>query len=348
MKKRLIRSFGLILILSFVLLSASQVWAGAKYNWRFAHEELQGGLMDAVANEFKKRLAEKSNGQIDLAVYPSGTLGTEEDMVEMTQHGAIDFNFADAGHIGSLIPEAQVFLLHYLFPKEIDVMEEVMLNGKFKSALGPKYNEKGLELLETFTGGWSVWTMKEETRNPADLKSFKMRTMTSKLCVENWKAYDANPTPTPYSEVYTALQLNMVKGQSNPVYAIYDMKFFEVTDHLIFAYTKPYITSIITNQAFFNGLPNDIQTMVRETVKELIPFGFAWQADFNKSKLEKIKAAKPDINIVHLTQPEIDALKVKAAPVKDVYFKMAGSDGEKLLSILEQDIKNAQKKLGYK
>jgi len=313
------------------------------YVWKFAHEELPGGFMDAVAVEFKKRLAEKSGGKINVEIYPSGTLGTSEDLVELTQRGAIQFNWADAGHLGSLIPEVQALLLHYIFPKDMDLVKKVMEEGKFKDILDEKFRAKNLEPLGYFTEGWQIWTTNKLIRTPEDFKGLKMRTMTSKLIVDNYKAYGANPTPTPFSEVYSSLQLNMVEGQVNPAFIIYDMKFYEVQDYLTYAYSNPFILIMIVNKEFFDSLPQDIQQLVKETTIELIPFGFKWQEEFNQKNLDAMLEKKPGLNIIKLTQDEVDAFAELAKPVREVYFEMAGEDGPRLIEALEKDIMEAQK-----
>jgi len=343
MKRRLFVILGLVLVLGAAGFSAPMAEA-AKYNWKLAHEELQDGFMDSVAQEFAKRLAAKSKGEINLEIYPSGTLGTSEDLVELVQQGAMQFNFADAGHLGSLIPEVQALLLQYLFPKDMDIVKEVLTHGAFMELLGEKFREKDLEPLVNLSEGWQVWTTNKAVRTPADFNGFKMRTMTSRLLVENYKAYGCNPTPTPYSEVYSALQLNMVEGQVNPLNCIDDMKFYEVQKYLIFAYTNPFILTFITNKDFYNTLPQDVQSLVSETAMEMVPFAYDWQERFNNEKLESMLKKKPSLEVIRLTQQEIDAFKALAKPVRHTYFDIAGKDGERIPNALEKDIEAATRK----
>lgn len=339
---------GLILLtgIAFFMVAcfSSTALAGSKYTWKLAHEELTDGFMDSVGQEFGRLLAEKSNGQIELQIFPAGTLGTSEDLVELVQANAIQFNFADAGHLGSQIPEIQALLLQYIFPKDMNVVLDVLKAGKFRDLMDPKFNEKQLVPLCYLTEGWQVWTTNKEIRKPADFKGFKMRTMTSKLIVENYKAFGSNPTPTPYSEVYSALQLKMVDGQENPLNCIEDMKFYEVQDYLIFAYTNPFILTMVANQNFFKGLPEDIRKIVVEASLEVIPYSFKWQEEFNQSKLKAMMKKKPELNVIYLSEEEIEAFKPLAAPVKEIYFQMAGEAGKEILAALENDIKKMTSK----
>ncbi len=315
----------------------------AEYQWKLAHEELPGGFMDSVAQEFSKLLKEKSAGKIQLDIYPSGTLGTSEDMVELVQHGAVEFNFADAGHLGTQIPQAQVLLLQYLFPQDMDIVMKVLRDGSFNDKLAPKFREKNLEPLANFTEGWQVWTSNRLIRQPADFKDFKMRTMSSKLLVESYAEYNANPTPIPFSEVYSSLQLKMVDGQENPVFAIYDMKFYEVQDYLIFGYTAPFCLTLVGNADFIKSLPQDIQTLVKEAAKECVPFGFKWQKDFNASRLEKMMAAKKDLKVVYLTSEEMERFQKLAKKTYETYVNIGGEGAKEILDALQQDIMNLSK-----
>jgi len=335
----------IVVLLAFCIgfFSAGQAEA-AKYNWRLAHEEKDDGFMGSYAREFKKRLAEKSNGQINLDVYPSGTLGTSEDLVELVQQGAIDFNFADAGHVGSLVPENQALLLHYIFPKDWDIVMDVMKNGKFKDVLAKKFAEKNLMALSTFSEGWQTWTSNKLIRKPADFKGFKMRTMTSRLIVENYKAYGASPVPTPWGEVYSGLQLGVLDGQVNCPFFIEEQHIDEVQDYLIFSYCNPFLMTLITNPQFFEALPADIQKIVYETVEELLPFSFQWQIEFNEKRLKKMQQRKPNLKVVYLTQDEVDVFKKLASPMKEVYYDIAGKDGKIFLETLEKDIEDAIKR----
>ena len=312
--------------------------SAAEFNWKLGHEEVPDGYYDRLGKEFGKRLAEKSGGRIELAVFPAETIGTSEDMLEMTLSNILQFNFASAGHIGSLVPEAQVLLLHYVFPRDINVVRDVFQKGSFLEKLNPKYREKGIEPLAYASEGWNVWTTNKPIHTPEDMNGLKLRTATSRLIVDSYKAYGANPTPTPFGEVYSGLQLNMIEGQDNPVFIAYDMKFYEVQKCLIFSYTNAFAFTLISGTEFMDSLPEDIQQIVRETANELIPYAFELQEEYNGEMLEKIKADKPDMEIIYLTDEEIAAFAKLAEPVHSVYLEMAGPDGPAILDALLKDI----------
>lgn len=314
----------------------------AEYNWKFAHEEPADGFMDLVAREFSKKLAEKSNGKIALTIYPSGTLGNVEDLVELTQNNVIQFNIASAGTLSTQIPQIQVLLLHYLFPKDMNVVRSVLEQGEFRNLLAPLFKAKKLEALTCVVEGWQVWTSSKPLSSPADFKNFKMRTMPSDLLVAAYKAYGANPTPVEFSQVYSALQLKMIDGQENPVYAIEDMKFYEVQDYLTFGYTGLMFLTLIANADALAALPPDLRGAVDQAVTETVAFAFACENRLNTQYMDKMLRQKPTLNRVDLDDAQIDAFRKLAVPLYDMYTKDQGGKGAgEILETLRKDIAKA-------
>ncbi len=112
------------------------------------------------------------------------------------------------------------------------------------------------------------------------------------MIVAAYEAYGANPTPMSYTEVYSGLQLNMIEGQENPISAIHSSKFYEVQDYLTEANSNVYVTATCVNPTFFNGLPEDIQQIILETVEEMNPRAYEIQDELNGGALDKITAGK--------------------------------------------------------
>lgn len=307
--------------------------------WKIAIEEIQGSVQDAWAQRFREEIERRSEGAVKVTVYPYGSLGTSDQLTELVQNGAIQFAMASPGHLGKLIPETQLFLLHFVFPEE-DAANRALLgvDGPLRGSFAPLYREKGLRLLSFFTEGWQVWTAGKALRSPKDFAGLKIRVMTSPLLLEAYRAYGADPTPLPYSEVYSALQLGMIDGQVNPLFAIEEMSFYEVSDVLTFANHAQFVTSVVTNPTFFEGLPAARRELVETVVAELEDAIFEVQRDFNASRLEKMKARKPALEVVRLTDDEREVFRRASRPVRETYVELAGPRSRKLLDGLLREV----------
>src|SRR5699024_9010999 len=63
---------------------------GDAINLRFAHEEGQGDVQDLYANKFKEIMEDKSGGDITVDVYTAGQVGSNMDVLQSLQTGAIE------------------------------------------------------------------------------------------------------------------------------------------------------------------------------------------------------------------------------------------------------------------
>lgn len=303
--------------------------------WRFAIEESAGSVQDAYAQAFKSRIEEKSGGAVSVSVYPYGTLGTSDHVTEQLAMGTVQFAMASPGHLGKLMPEVQVFLLHFLLTDDEAINERILGDPAVLAAFDELYREKGLALLSIFSEGWMVWTTRKPVRTPDDFRGVKIRTMTSPLLLAAYEAYGASPTPLPYGEVYSALQLNMIDAQVNPVFAIQEMSFYEVVDYLIFANHAPFIATAVANAEFMEGLTPTRRAMVLETIAELRPHALEIQQRFNAERLELMRERKPELQVVaDLSAEERAAFRAASRPVVDRYLALAGPRGQDMLDAL--------------
>ena len=314
------------------------------YTWRFAHEEIDGSVQDVYVKKFKEIIEQKSNGKVKIEVYPVGQIGDATQQCELLQNGGIEFGIISPGNTGTIVPENQLFSLHFLFSDDMKKNAEIFKTSKaLNETLTGKFLEKDIKVLAYWTEGAMQWTSSKPVNTPDKWKGFKMRTMPSPMIVAAYEAYGANPTPVPYMEVYSGLQLNMIEGQENPLFAIEEMKFFEVQKYLTLASSNLYVTTTSCNPDFFNGLPKDMQQLVLDTVDELRDYSFDIQGKLNGAALDKIKAVSK-IPVVELTAEERAAFREASKKAYDRYAEMVGADGKKILDQLIEEVKVIESK----
>lgn len=89
---------------------------GQKYTIRIAHllKEEQAGHL-ALEN-FKRNVKERSNGQIEIQLFPNGSLyGSDREAIEAVQLGNIEMTATALAPIASFNPKLMVFDLPYLY-----------------------------------------------------------------------------------------------------------------------------------------------------------------------------------------------------------------------------------------
>ena len=98
--------------------------------WKFASEEDKKDVQDIFAQTFAKTIKKESDGDIRVKVYYYGQLGTENDIVELTAKGTIQFVSVGTGHLGSYVPEVQALSVPYVMGTETNVVREVLTGSK--------------------------------------------------------------------------------------------------------------------------------------------------------------------------------------------------------------------------
>ena len=308
------------------------------YEWRMVHEEYTNDMQDVYCKEFAELLHEKSDGRINLQIYQVGQIGNALQGCEILQNGGVEFAMISPGNTGTVVPENQLFSLHFLFPQDMDKTQKVLKESvALNEMLAEKYLEKNIMPLSFWTEGAMQWTANKPLTSPDDFKGLKFRTMQSPMILAAYEAYGANPTPMSYTEVYSGLQLNMIEGQENPISAIHTSKFHEVQDYLIEANSNLFSTATCVNPDFFNSLPEDIQQIILDTAEEMIPRSFEIQEEINGAALEKIQA-ESDIEVIQLTDEQRAAFEEKAIAGYEVYEQVVGPEGKEILDTLRAEI----------
>jgi len=306
--------------------------------WKFAIEEIPGSIMDNYAQEFKKRIETATGGAVNVTIYPLGSLGTPTEVAEQTADGVIQLSNLSVGNLGTIVPESQIFLSTYVLPGDPARMRDILANSPtIHTDLARHFQRQGLKLGALYSEGPQVWTTKKEIRKPEDFANFKMRVMVSPMLLKAYEDLGASPTPIPFGEVYGALQLGQVDGQVNPIAAIEDMKFYEVTDYLIWAGEQELITAVLANDDWYQALPSARRKLLDDTFAALNGYIAPIVANFNQERLQKIQAAKPSITLIELSEAERAVFRERAKATTAAVAQVAGAEAGELLKKLQAE-----------
>ena len=334
------RTTGLMTIaIALIFIAVTAEPAGAvKYFWQIALEEIEGSMQDAYARKFVEILEAKSEDRIRCKISPYGELGTSGEITELLQAGDLHFAFQSPGHLGSYIPEVQVFSIHYLYPTEPAVLETMLRKGpNTYKTLQKYYRKHQLELLSIIEEGWQIWTANKPLRKPADFEGVTFRVMSSPLLITAYRLYGAYVVTVPYGQIYQDLELGKIDAETQPFFAIQEMKFYEVQEYMINARQLPFIATFVANHAFIERLPLEIRALIGDAVEGANEFIFDYEADLNRQRQQMILEAKPAMQYIELTEAEIAAFRQRAQPLRQKYLEMGGAGAAEVLEAVEAD-----------
>jgi len=211
----------------------------------------------------KSEIEKRSNGRIEVQLYPAGQLGDMTSGVEQVKKGIIQGVQVGDGWIANHFPEIQVISIPYIF-HDRDVAWKV-LDGPFGKEMMDAYVKKtGLRLLHlTENGGFRSFSNNvREIRSAADMKGLKIRVMPNQAHQETVKALGALPVTIDWGELYTALQTKVADGQENAVPTFLVPKLYEVQKYMTLDGHFYSINSIIIQDKWYKSLPVQLQRAI--------------------------------------------------------------------------------------
>ncbi|MBB6453873.1 tripartite ATP-independent transporter DctP family solute receptor [Salirhabdus euzebyi] len=311
--------------------------------WRFITEEVEGQVQYVYAEEFAKRISDKTNGAITVEPYEYGGLGSETDQVAALQDGAVEMAVMSPGFTGNMVMEGQIFALHFLFPESVEKTQEILNTSEaINTDLRAQYENHGITPLAFWTEGAMAWSSNIGLEEPSDFEGFQMRVQDSPLMMESYKAYGAEPQALSWGELYTALDRGTVEGQENPVFFIYDASFYEVQDTVTISNHNNYVAMTTVNTDWYNGLDPKVQALIDETVEEMQSWVYEEQDRQNSEFLEQMKNdTEHPTEVIELTEEQRSAFKELALPVRDYYKENVSTVDGAILDKLVGEIEAA-------
>jgi tripartite ATP-independent transporter DctP family solute receptor len=228
---------------------------------RLGHVGFPGSIFDIVSTRFAQDVNEALKGRVEVKVFHSSQLGSDEQMIKGIRVGAPEMH-APSTIMSTVEQRYGVFEMPYLIVNRAH-MKKVAENQQVQKALFDGLPARGIRLLGVWENGFRHITSNvRPVVRPEDLKGMKLRVPGGVWRVKMFQAYGANPSPMPFAEVYSALQSGVMDAQENPFPQIWSAKFHEVQKFLSLTghvYTPAYL---IVNEDFWRKLPKDVQQTI--------------------------------------------------------------------------------------
>jgi tripartite ATP-independent transporter DctP family solute receptor len=274
-------------VLLIALVAASMVFAGGAsdsggkktFNLKYAHVGIAGEIQTDFADGLAVLVKERTNGTVNIQVFPNSQLGGANEMTDGIKSGTIEMGHHSFSTLGKYLDAMAVFDAPYIFrdadhaikatiPQTSPVLRE--LNEEMVKVAGVRVlgvNYRGARQLSTTD--FPVYT-------PADLNGKKIRGQVTALSLSMLKGMGAIPTPVEIAELYTALLTGVVQGQENPITNIYTQKFHEVQKYIMLTSHVVAVQPVFINEKVWQSLGPDNQRIISECIEEMVQKTVQW------------------------------------------------------------------------
>ena len=236
-------------------------------------------------------LTKETNGDLTFKYFPGGVLGSEKEVIEQAQVGAIQMTRVSLGIVGPVVPDVNVFNMPFIFRDQAHM--RAVIDGEVGDAILDKItnSEFGLVALAWMDGGTRNIYTKKPVRKLEDLKGMKIRVQGNPMFIDTINAMGGNGIAMDTGEIFSALQTGVIDGaENNPPTLLehnhfQNAKYYSLTGHLILP--EPIVMSKIT----WEKLTPDQQVLVKKAAKAAqAEERTLWDAKSTSSE-EKLKAA---------------------------------------------------------
>lgn len=262
---RLITTLALCLLL--VLSLTTGVYAKAKII-RLGHIDPVTHPHNVACQKFAEIVKAKTNGEIEVQVYPAGQLGKAPNLMEQLQMGTVQMFQGGVGWWGSSLPDYWLVASNFVYDNQKHSL--AVMNGPIgdklakglKDAVGVRVLTQGL-----IRNPRNLLTTKP-VKTLEELKGLKVRVPEMANWMIPWKALGANPTPMPLTETFLGLQQGVVEGVEHGLPQLLLNNYVEVAKNLTYTRHQYETAGFFISDQFFSSLTKEQQKILVEAVKE--------------------------------------------------------------------------------
>ena len=272
-----------------------------------------------AAEKFRDLVAERTNGEYAIEIYPNGTLGGEAEMLDDMSMGLLDMGIITSGPFVNFSEMMGVLDMPFLFASNEEAY--TILDGEIGRELLDTLenaNLKGLAYAER--GFRNISNATKPVASAADVVDLKLRVMENEVYTKTFNALNVNTVPMAWADALTALQQGTIEGQENPINVFFSYGLWDYNQKFLTLDRHSYSTAIITMSIdAWNALDEATQEIFLAAAQEAAEYERQWVADQEADQLQAIK----DHGITVEENPDVDSFREAVQVVYEAYPQYA-------------------------
>jgi len=289
------------------LIVLGAVHAEAATELRLTHVQHPNSVTGQGVEMFAEKVAEYTDGEVTIRVYPASQLGSNQENVSSVRTGTVAMGVVTYPLLADIVPEFSVYNAGYFYEDE-EALRRVLDSPELGQAWNKLLLERGgVRILESsYYGRRHLTTGDKPIRTLDDIEGMKIRAVPNEISLAIIRGMGATPTPVPFSELFQALRQGVVDGQENPLPTIEANKLYEVQNHLMLTGHQLIMLPMVINENAWQDLSPEAQEAIQRAADE----AEAWITEQTKIQEEELVSVLADEGMT-VIGPE-DGLEVEA------------------------------------
>lgn len=241
---------------------------GEKYNLKVATALTESDPIYKGLVNFKENVEERTDGNVIIEIFGSGSMGDDSDVLEQAKAGANVAVLSDSGRLAEMVSEFGILAAPYI-AKNYEEASKIVESDLFKSWSDDLSENHNLQILSFnwYQGERHLLTNKP-IEKPEDLNGVKLRTPGTPVMLETIAAMGASPTGMAWAEVYPGIQQGVIDGAEAQHPATYGANLHEVVKYITKTRHFQLITGLIAGADWMQGLPKEYQDIIYEEARK--------------------------------------------------------------------------------
>lgn len=182
-----------------------------------------------ACEKWKELVAERSNGTINLELFPNSTLGKKNDLIDQMLMGENIITVADGAFLAEYgVKDFGFFYAPYAFDSW-DELWKVLDSDWYADLCDQLASAGGIRVLSSnwIYGARDILSIKP-IHTPADLAGLKMRVSSNDLSITSFTDLGTTSVGMDMGDVYQAMSGGTIDAVENPISSLYNRSFHEV------------------------------------------------------------------------------------------------------------------------
>ncbi len=244
--------------------------AGAQdYSFKFQSSDPAGNPNFNFQKGWTDLVAEKSGGKVKIELLPVGSVVEYNETLDAVAAGILDGQICDSSYWAGKDPAFGLIANPVGAWSSPEQMIDFVENGGGKEIMQELLGSYGLHFIGVSTPGLEAFVSRVPLDGVDDLKGLKMRSPEGPIA-NVFAAAGASPVNLPSAEVFTALDKGVVDAADYSVFSVNQAQGMnDIAPNPVYPgfHSLP-LVEVSMNAAKWDALPDDIKTMLEETVKE--------------------------------------------------------------------------------
>jgi len=289
-----------------------------------------------LATEWAKEIEKRTDGKVQITVFPAGTLTPADKCYDGVAKGISDIGMSVLSYTRGKFPLTEVIDLP--LGSKSGLASTRLINEYFKRLRPKEFDE--VKVMYFHAHGPGLIHIKKLVNKLEDMRGLKIRCtgLAAKIATQ----LGATPVAMPMGETYDALSRGVVDGSMAPYEALFGWKWGDVVKFTAEDFGASYSSGmfVVMNKDKWNALPPDVQNIIEKVNAEWIEKqGKAWDEIDKEGRDYTLKLGN---KIISLSKEENERWAKAVHPLLDEYVKSMkekGLPGEEALKFCIEYLK---------